>query len=86
MLFLSVDQTLTFAACSTIADIALVLDCSSSMNEIQFRQMKTFLKSLVDNINIGSSQSYVAMVTFAASARVEFYLGMLDGRIQVQVS
>ena len=49
-----------------------------------FEKVKRFIQGMLEEVNVGHTQSRVAMVTYGTQARVEFYLSDYDSRVSIQ--
>lgn len=57
-----------------LADIAFVLDTSSSVYEPDFEKMKVFLTDFIDLFNVSLSDQRIASLTFSDDVQVNFHL------------
>lgn len=65
-----IDIPFSLPVCPSIADIAIVLDTSSSIRTKNFLKIKNFLKEVLEFVNIAYTSSHVSLVTFSTKARV----------------
>lgn len=70
--------------CNSNADIAFVLDSSGSVRRNNFDKMKTFVKDMVDNLNVATNQSNVGLITFNDTATTWFKLGSHEDRDSIK--
>lgn len=56
------------------ADIMFLVDSSGSIGPENFEKMKTFMKNLLDKIQIGGDRSRVGVVQFSDYSKEEFQL------------
>lgn len=59
--------------------MTLLLENSDDVGAENFEKMKTFAKDLVNAFIIGNFGSYVALVTYGGSAKVEFKFNSIPG-------
>lgn len=67
------------------ADIAFLLDTSSSVYEPDFDKMKLFLADFIDLFNISDSRQRIASLTFSDDVRVNFHLNDFNTNQDVKV-
>ena len=63
-----------FAACATKADIVFVLDSSGSIEERNFYKMKSFVSSIIADMDLENDQSRVGCLIFSNNAHLQFHL------------
>jgi len=56
------------------ADIAFLLDTSSSVYEPDFIKMKTFLADFINLFNVSESEQRMSSLTFSDDVQVNFHL------------
>ena len=56
------------------SDIVFVLDSSGSVGEDNFKVMKDFVKSVVQNLNIGPDNTKVGVITFSRYPVIRLHL------------
>ncbi|KAK3092700.1 hypothetical protein FSP39_006142 [Pinctada imbricata] len=66
------------------ADIVFILDSSSSVKTKNFRKMLNFVKSLVDEFVIGSTNTKVAVLTFNSRVYNQFHLNKYTTKAMIQ--
>ncbi|KAK3083750.1 hypothetical protein FSP39_002553, partial [Pinctada imbricata] len=64
--------------CGRSADVAFLVDASSSIWEPYFKIQMKFVERLVKMFDVSSSKTRIALVTFSEKLKVEFYLNELN--------
>jgi len=69
------------AACRDVVDLAIVLDVSNHVdpNDVQ-RELDFVFELVLDAVSLDVGRSRVALVTYAETANVQFYLGNFTDR------
>ena len=67
------------------ADIAFLLDTSSSVYEPDFEKMKLFLANLIKLFNVSQSEQRISSATFSDDVRVNFHLDDYNSNSEVEV-
>lgn len=67
------------------ADIAFLLDTSSSVYGPDFEKMKLFLADFIDLFNVSESRQRIASLTFSDEVKVNFYLSDYRNNRDVKV-
>ncbi|XP_048243892.1 uncharacterized protein LOC124147512 isoform X2 [Haliotis rufescens] len=67
-------------------DLLIIEDISTSVVINHYEEMKTFVLNFVNNIDIRKERHQIAFVTFAATAKVGFYLNTYDNKTNVQTA
>ena len=57
--------------CSTIVDIAFVVDSSGSIGRRNWERVKRFLKALVSKLDVSPSTTHLAVISYSTNPRVE---------------
>ena len=69
-------------ACRVGADVAILLDASSSLGVDNFKKSLDFARELVLGLNV-NGDSRVAMVTFSTSAVIQFNLTTFSKQVDI---
>ena len=69
----------TERVCRAAVDIAFVVDSSGSISRGNWRRMKAFLKTIVNQFDIGPATGHVAIVSYSAVPRLELRFDTLRG-------
>lgn len=64
-------------------ELVFVLDESGSVGEANFQLQNQFVAKLVEGFDIGITSTQVAVMTFASSVVIEFYLNAFNDKIQL---
>ena len=64
----------SFSDCPGTADIVFAVDTSGSVRPERFPDEKRFIKSVIDNLEVGQDKARIGVVTWSDSARVAFHL------------
>uniref|UniRef100_F7EWH1 VWFA domain-containing protein n=1 Tax=Monodelphis domestica TaxID=13616 RepID=F7EWH1_MONDO len=69
------------------ADLVFLLDGSNSIYPENFKKMKDFLVSVVDDFDIGPSRVHIGLAQFSHVYRAEFFLGSFtsEGEVSTQI-
>ena len=70
--------------CRNDANIMFMLDSSGSVRDDGFVKMKTFVKDLVDTLNVAKDQSNIGVMTFSDTAQIDVQLGNFSTRTQIR--
>lgn len=70
---------MTGKTCKTIVDVAFLVDSSGSISDRDWRLLRDFVKSVVNKLNVSSSGSHVALISYASYAVVELRFNTLTG-------
>ena len=66
--------------CRQDADITFILDNSGSVGDRNYEQVKQFVVTLVQDLNVDQSRSHVAVITYSDNAKLEFNLDRYTNR------
>ena len=69
--------------CSTVVDIAFVIDSSGSIGRSNWERMKRFIKSLVSTLDVSPSATHVAAVAYSTNPEVVMRFNGFQGTDQV---
>ena len=69
--------------CTSGLDIVFVLDSSGSIGGSNFITMKTFVKNVVSNFEIGDSKTRVGIIRYSSSASIILPLGAINTTTQL---
>jgi len=70
--------------CRNDANIMFMLDSSGSVRDDGFEKMKTFIKDLVDTLNVAKDQSKIGVMTFSDTATIDIELGKYSTRTEIR--
>ena len=76
---------LTDKECSTVVDIAFVIDSSGSIGRSNWERMKRFIKSLVSKLDVSPSATHVAAVAYSTNPEVVMRFNDFQGTDQVNL-
>ena len=62
------------AACTTNGDVVFVLDASGSIEERNFNMMKSFVSSIVSDMDMENDRTRVGVLAFSNNAELQFHL------------
>ena len=65
--------------CQVVADVAFLVDSSSSIGLQNWARMMQFLKNIVKVFNVGPDKTHIAFVSFSTSVVLEFKFDRLKG-------
>lgn len=67
------NQNLKFSdkECSSVVDIAFVVDSSGSIGRSNWERMKRFLKALVSKLDVSPSATHLAVISYSTNPKVE---------------
>lgn len=71
--------SVTDKTCETIVDVAFLVDSSGSISRREWKLLLDFVKSVVNKLNVSSSGSHVALISYASHAVVELRFNTLTG-------
>ena len=74
------------ACTSPTADVVFVVDGSGSIGSSNFREVKSFIGSVVDAFDISSTKVRVALIQFSNNAVVEFNLRRYSNKRSVKAA
>jgi len=74
------------ACTSPTADVVFVVDSSGSIGSSDFREVKSFIGSVVDAFDISGDKVRVALVQFSSNAVVEFNLQRYSNKRSVKAA
>ena len=77
---------LCIIGCKSGLDIIFVLDASGSVGISHFVTMKSFVKTIISNFEIGANKTRVGVIRFASSASVVIQLGSINNAGQLSSS
>ena len=63
-----------FAECAIKADIVFVLDSSGSIEERNFHKMKSFVSSIIADMDLEGDKTRVGVLIFSNNAHLKFHL------------
>ena len=66
---------MSFAVCTSKADLVFLVDSSSSVGEPNFQRILRFLSNLAQEVPLESGHFRFGIVTFSAQARIQVPLG-----------
>ena len=69
--------------CSTVADIAFIIDSSGSIGRSNWERMKRFIKSFVSKLDVSPSATHVAAVAYSTNPEVVMRFNGFQGTDQV---
>ncbi|CAH1787965.1 unnamed protein product [Owenia fusiformis] len=69
--------------CTSKHDLVFVMDASGSLGLDNFGTIRFFVRSVIQELDIGSDATQVALVTFGDTGVVEFYLNTYDNKEDV---
>ena len=69
--------------CSTLVDIAFVIDSSGSIGRSNWERMKRFIKSLVSKLDVSPSATHIAAVAYSTNPEVVMRFNGFQGTDQV---
>ena len=72
--------------CKSGLDIIFVLDASGSVGILHFVTMKSFVKTIISNFEIGADKTSVGVIRFASSASIVIPLGSINNAAQLNNS
>lgn len=55
-------------------DLVFIIDSSRSVRPAEFEKVKVFLSDMVDTLDIGTDATRVAVVNYASTVKIEFFL------------
>ncbi|KAM8774066.1 LOW QUALITY PROTEIN: matrilin-3 [Rhynchonycteris naso] len=55
-------------------DLVFIIDSSRSVRPLEFTKVKTFVSRIIDTLDIGAMDTRVAVVNYASTVKIEFYL------------
>ncbi|XP_046370365.2 uncharacterized protein LOC124144821 [Haliotis rufescens] len=64
-------------------DVVFIVDTSSSLSKDDFTRAKTFLRNIVNGLNVGRNTAHVAVITFASAVNVQFNLNNYFSKAEV---
>ncbi|CAH1789907.1 unnamed protein product [Owenia fusiformis] len=65
------------------SDIVLILDISGSIEIVQFEETISFIKSIVNDLDIGPTKSRLGLVTFATDVNIKFTLDRYNNKADI---
>ncbi|XP_076872356.1 matrilin-3a [Brachyhypopomus gauderio] len=69
------ERTATDSNCrSRPLDLVFIIDSSRSVRPGEFEKIKIFLSDMVDTLDIGPDATHVAVVNYASTVKIEFFL------------
>lgn len=77
---LKLNQDISVAACLQKADLAFLIDSSSSVGAENFHKMENFLKSAVSKLDVGQDKVHVGLMQYSSYPSTEFPLNMFSDR------
>lgn len=72
--------------CKSSADIAFILDTSGSVGSRKFEGIKTFVKKMIDKLNVGEDFSNIAVVSYSDFPKLEFDLTSHQNRDDLKLA
>ena len=64
----------TFPVCFQRLDVVFVMDDSGSIEEVNFNKMKSFVATIIRDMDIENGNIKVGVLTFSSNARLQFHL------------
>ncbi|KAK3591335.1 hypothetical protein CHS0354_028442, partial [Potamilus streckersoni] len=69
--------------CARKMDLVLLIDASDSMDAINFQKVKTFIKRLVQRLDISDTKTRIGVVTFASEVKANGVINLQESLINL---
>lgn len=61
-------------------DLVFIIDSSRSVRPLEFTKVKTFVSRIIDTLDIGATDTRVAVVNYASTVKIEFQLNTYSNK------